>query len=140
MKTYDYYIGIDPGVNTGCAVWSKEKKSLVQVETATIHKVMEGITKAKTTLGYSIFVRFEDARQRRWLGEKGREALQGAGSIKRDCKIWEDFLKDLDVDFEMVPPGKGKTKWTDDLFRKVTGWTGRTSNHARDAAMLVFGS
>ena len=30
------------------------------------------------------------------------------------------------------------TKSKADTFKKLTGWTGRTNEHARDAAMLVF--
>ncbi len=64
---------------------------------------------------------------------------QGAGSVKRDCKIWEDFLTDLDIPFEMVAPRKGMTKYSAAAFKKLTGYEGKTSEHARDAAMLVFG-
>ena len=85
-----------------------------------------------------MFVRIEDARQRRWLGNKGREALQGAGSIKRDATIWEDFLTDKKIPFEMVAPSRNSTKLSAEVFKRLTGWQGRTSEHSRDAAMLVF--
>jgi hypothetical protein len=39
----------------------------------------------------------------------------------------------------MVPPKAGATKWDADTFRRLTGYSGRTSNHARDAALLVWG-
>lgn len=90
-------------------------------------------------MGMDIFVRFEDARKRKWFGAKGVEALQGAGSVKRDATVWQDFLQDLCIPYEAVAPKNNKTKITADYFRKVTGWEGRTSEHARDAAMLVFG-
>jgi hypothetical protein len=63
----------------------------------------------------------------------------GAGSVKRDCAIWEDFCRDLGIDYIPVPPQAGLTKWPADYFNKVTGWKGRTSDHARDAALLVYG-
>jgi len=31
------------------------------------------------------------------------------------------------------------TKLTADQFKRITGWHGRTNEHGRDAAMLVFG-
>ena len=31
------------------------------------------------------------------------------------------------------------TKWSAEVFADMTGWKGRTSNHARDAALLVYG-
>jgi hypothetical protein len=48
------------------------------------------------------------------------------------------FLKDLGVPFEMVAPKGGKTKLSVQTFQKITGYTQRTSEHARDAAMLVY--
>lgn len=133
---YKYYIGIDPGVKTGLAVWGVNERQLIQVQTLTIH---EALQKVFNWRDIGIKVRFEDARQRKWFGKAGREQLQGAGSIKRDCKIWDDFLKSLNMDFEMVPPKNNKTKQDAETFRRLTGYTGTTSEHGRDAAMLVFG-
>jgi hypothetical protein len=140
-KSYTYIIGIDTGVNTGLAVWSKSEKRFVTIETLAIHAAINFINgfvslddkKSKT------LIRVEDARQRKWFGERSTEKLQGAGSVKRDCKIWEDFLKDLKADFEMVAPKKGMTKMDAARFKQMTGYTGLTSSHARDAAMLVYG-
>lgn len=131
-------IGIDPGVNTGYAEYLPAEKKLLAVGTVKIHEAMATIRRAHER-GESMRVIFEDARLRKWFGSKGREALQGAGSVKRDCKIWDDFLRDLGVCFQMVSPQSGATKWDAARFAKLTGWEGRTSEHARDAAMLVFG-
>jgi hypothetical protein len=81
----------------------------------------------------------EDARLRTWFGEKGREALQGAGSIKRDCSIWCEFAELHGIALKSVKPAKGATKWDAETFKRVTGWKERTNEHARDAAMLVYG-
>ena len=133
-----YYIGIDPGVNTGFARWDKDDKIIVTCTTTTIHYAMLAIYKLHDE-GISFFVRVEDARKRKWFGNAGRDQLQGAGSIKRDCKIWEDFLTDLEAPFEMVAPKNNKTKMDAKIFQKITGWKERTNEHARDAAMLVYG-
>ena len=133
------WIGIDTGTHTGFAAWDDSAQVLVEVDTLLIHRAMQRV------MDYAeereVFVVFEDARQRTWFGrDKNTSAkLQGAGSIKRDCSIWEDFLTDYDIPFRAVPPQKGCTKWTDGYFKKVTGWKGKTSNHSRDAAVLVFG-
>ena len=63
----------------------------------------------------------------------------GAGSIKRDCEIWEEFAALYGIPIQFIPPRKGLTKWDAETFNKMTGWKGRTSNHARDAALLVWG-
>lgn len=135
MGEYKYYIGIDCGVKTGIAVWDKINKKLILIETVPIHKAMD-IVRESITKG--IKVRVEDARLRTWFGKADREQLQGAGSIKRDSKIWEDFLKDLGIDYDLVAPKNNKTKLNADIFNKITGWVGITSVHGRDAAMLVY--
>ncbi len=152
---YDLFIGIDPGVITGLSIWDKIEGDLITVQSL---KITDAIFTVKLLLDFHLIdgyadgtfenyrkvIRIEDARLRKYLPKEKsiseqRGKLQGAGSIKRDCKIWEDFLIDYTVDFELVAPAAGRTKWTEDYFVKLTGWKGRTSNHARDAAALVFG-
>lgn len=129
-------IGIDPGVKTGLAVWDAEKGALTHVRTESIVSAMAFCRWRIQTDRVEIW--FEDARKRTWFGGKGREALQGAGSIKRDCSIWEEFCTFHDIPFQAIAPKKGGTKWSAGLFKRVTGWPERTSEHARDAAMLVY--
>lgn len=141
IKKYEFYIGIDTGVNTGFATWSRDSESFVNIETLLIHQAMQRLTNLcanDDSYKEKMFVRVEDARLRKWFGKTKEEVLQGAGSIKRDAKIWEDFLKELGVDFEMVAPRDNKTKMDADLFKKITRWNGKTNEHSRDAAMLVY--
>ena len=42
--------------------------------------------------------------------EEERKRLQGVGSVKRDATIWEDYLTELGVEFEMVAPKRNITK------------------------------
>lgn len=142
------WIGIDPGVHTGVGVWDSDAKRL-EVYTMRIDQALRLVRllwedQQQERCELSLRVVVEDARQRRWIPRefswsevKGR--AQGAGSIKRDCQIWEDFLVAHGIRYEMQPPRKGMTKWTSEAFARVTGYAHRTSNHGRDAAMLVFG-
>lgn len=141
QKKYRYFVGIDTGCNTGVAVWDKENKKLQSVETMPIHKALEMVNGLLewNYLEPDTFIRIEDARKRKWFGARSDHKVQGAGSIKRDAKIWEDFLNDLKVDFEMVAPKNNKTKMNAESFKKITGWQGKTNEHGRDAAMLVYG-
>ena len=134
---YEILIGIDTGKNTGFATYSPISRRLYAVETLPIHQAMERVLDISKTM--KVKVRFEDARLRKVFGKSGREVLQGAGSIKRDAVIWEDYLKDKAIAYEAVAPKDNKTKLSESAFRQMTGWIGRTSNHARDAAMLVYG-
>mgnify|MGYP003308152333 CR=1 FL=1 len=134
------YIGIDTGTNTGVAVWDTSRHCFKQLDTMPIHRAMETVIMWRDVVGReNISVIFEDARLRKWYDTNSNAKLQGAGSIKRDASIWEDFLTDKGIPFLSQAPSKGMTKWNDQTFKAVTGWSMRTSNHARDAALLVFG-
>lgn len=138
----DILIGIDTGTHTGVAVWDSRARKFLKLLTVPIHKAWAFVIDQHARYGDRLFVIFEDARQRSWYGsDSGRVAakLQGAGSVKRDAAIWEDFLTDYGIAFRAVPPVRGATKLDGDYFARLTGWTEKTSNHARDAAMLVFG-
>jgi len=129
-----YVIGLDTGCNTGFAIWDRQEQMLIECYSVMIHQAFELVLKYR----HECFVRVEDARLRKYI-TGGREKLQGAGSIKRDAKIWEDFLTDKNIPFEMVAPKNNRTKLSAEAFKKLTGFKGKTNEHARDAAMLVFG-
>ena len=136
------YIGIDPGTHTGVAIWDKTYRRLEVVDTMTITRALELVTanvELCKAFGGEVVVFIEDARKRTWFGSSNREKLQGAGSVKRDCAIWETFCDELGVECRKIAPKHNTTKLTASQFRVLTHWQGRTSDHARDAAMLVFG-
>lgn len=134
------YIGIDPGKNTGFAVWDHDARYLAEVTTVSITQAMERVRMMADVLGReNIRLYIEDARQRKWYGRTGRERLKGAGSICRDSTIWDDFCRELGVEYVMIAPRHNTTKLKATQFRTITKWQGRTDEHARDAAMLVFG-
>ena len=132
-------IGIDTGVNTGVAVW--QDGELLAVESMTITQAMRFIQDFDNKRGI-VKLYIEDARK--WIGFHGKtkatqSRLQGAGSVKRDAKIWEDWCKENGYEVVFVKPmGKGLKKSADE-FKRITGWQGRTNEHARDAAMIVYG-
>lgn len=138
VNTHYYYVGIDTGTHTGVAMWNSAGQKLVEVKCMPIHKAMDYVRSLKVQ-GYDIQVRFEDARLRTWFGDAGKEKLQGAGSIKRDCTIWQDFLEDEGISYLPIPPKNNRTKLTRGMFEKITGWRKATNEHSRDAAMLVLG-
>lgn len=127
-------IGLDTGVNTGFSVWCQKEKRLFIVKSLMIHQAIQRIIGNRDEIK---LVRVEDARLRKYI-TGGREKLQGAGSIKRDAKIWQDFLTDYNIPFELVAPKNNITKLDADQFKKITGWAKSTNQHARDSAMLVF--
>lgn len=130
-----YIIGIDPGTKTGIAIWDKQKKAFALIKTCSIVEAMAILAQSNHILK----VRIEDARQRKWFGKATNARLQGVGSVKRDCAIWQEFCEYYGLEYELVHPKNINTKMTSPMFKKITGYEGQTSNHARDAAMMVYG-
>lgn len=131
-----YHIGIDPGVNTGIAVWESTSKTFELLVTTSILDAMK--TLEIYTVFHSCKFYIEDPNKRKWFGESGRERLQGAGSIKRDFSIWMEWFKEMKVEPIKIAPKNNKTKLDSKQFEKLTNHKGRTNQHNRDAAMLVF--
>jgi len=131
------YIGIDPGINTGIAIKTATKTDL---KTVKIHVAF--MTILNLSNDYQITVICEDSRLRKWFGSNANMKQQGAGAAKIQCTIWNDFLEDMKktgriFDFKMVHPIKNGTKINEHIFKQISGCTGRTSEHARDAYMLI---
>ena len=134
-KKYRAMIGIDPGTKTGLAI---KCDGLIQVITTTnIIKAVELVKEWHGYHGVDLLVRIEDARMRSYFADSGREKWQGAGSIKRDCRIWEKELIEMGVDYEFVHP-KEVQATTAAEFNKLTGCKVITSIHAREAAWMII--
>lgn len=136
---YDFVIGIDTGVNTGFSVWDTKGQKFTHVRAVKIHVAMEYVLEMTKHRQGRVLVRFEDARLRKWFGNAGREQLQGAGSVKRDAVIWQDFCTEKNIPYECVAPKNNKTKLDAKTFKAITKWLPATNVHGRDAAMLCFG-
>lgn len=125
-------VGIDCGKNTGFAVVQAGK--LLRCETGLIHEAMTAVANQRGSIA---MVLVEDARQRSLNpGDDNAARWQGVGSVKRDAVIWEDYLTAMKIPFRMVKPKD--TKMDAATFNKAYGWTGSTSNHARDAAVIAL--
>jgi hypothetical protein len=125
-------IGVDPGTHTGIAV--KEDGKFYSIETMTIYEALQRVVNYRYD---DVLVRFEDARLRTFFGKSDREKLQGAGSVKRDCAIWEEVLTEYNIPFQRIHPRYVKAT-TAEQFKTLTGWPGQTSIHAREAAWLIL--
>lgn len=142
-QSYRYFIGIDPGVNTGVGVWDAVDKQFLMVSSMSIIDAIKKVEDFNSSHLGSLLVRVEDARLRKWFGNDTdaaiKKRIQGVGSVKRDCTIWEHFLKDKNIPYEMVHPKNNMTKLSQIEFKRLTGYSRITNGHGRDAAMLVLG-
>jgi hypothetical protein len=141
---YRFYIGIDTGVTTGLSCWDKQMKRFSTITSMTILEAIDYVRKTNQYNPDALFVRVEDARLRKWIPQQKNEKAErgrreGAGSVKRDAQIWEEFLTSEKIPFELVAPKNNKTKLAGPYFQKLSGWPEKTNSHGRDAAMLVIG-
>lgn len=151
-------ISVDPGVVTGIGVFDFSQKSNLGFATLIEVRSMAQAQAQEYVLGLAPYiVLVEDARKRQWYGVQEQALyrkirgggkvtpseinawkgiLLGAGSVQRSCQLWDEFLTFKGIDFILLSPAHSKTKTTADQFRYLTGYTGKTNEHSRDAAML----
>ena len=128
-------IGIDPGVNTGMA--ATFDGILVEVYTASFTKAQADILEL-VNRGNALELVIEDPRgQYVPFHQREPQRIKGVGSVERDAKLWIEFAEFYGIKYRTVKPGKYR-KIDAKTFKAWTGWTGRTSEHARAAAMMVF--
>lgn len=130
-------VGIDPGINTGMAIYNRQSKKIEKIFPAlTMGDAQEQLL-AIMKENPDLLVVLEDARKK-VVPKKFRkpERAYGAGHVRAMCYMWEDWLTRNGFTFMLVTPLRAKLSKCD--LEKYTGYSGLTSQHGRDAAMLVF--
>lgn len=158
-----YAIGIDPGRNTGVAVWSKTERKLVKLITLDFWSVIDfldtfvssmqaqdwgalGIHVPFMDVDYEVVM--EDPQLNETTFARGVEpklmlkVAQDVGRNKEQAFLLIEWMKKRKIQFRTIQPKnrqRGGGKWTADYFRKMTGWQGSSNEHTRDAARFVIG-
>jgi hypothetical protein len=134
------YVGIDPGVNTGLAIWNKTERTL-ELKTVKLHQAWDAVRAIKDQI-HTLVIENPNLWNYFTDHKAARARLQGAGSVKRDFSAWKDFLADEKIPFCAVRPDKKRNELATnkDTFSRITGYTGKSSEHARVAAMLIVKS
>ena len=134
-----YTIGIDPGKDTGFAVYDRQAKIICQTKLTdfwgavdlmqaypveAVHKVIVELPRSKTV----------------WHDAKSKGAIQrtsvNVGSGLREAELLVDYLKRQGYSVVTQHPyGKKDAK----QVKRITGYRGRTNEHTRDAIMLCYG-
>lgn len=134
-------IGIDPGARTGIACYLPSEDRLLYARTTTFWDAYDEVTQHGTR---EVVVVVEDPAQIRPVfehdtrDERQREKIaQNVGINKAHATLLVEGLERLGYTVRRRRPG-GK-KWNAKFFRRITGYPGRTSEHARDAARFVWG-
>ncbi|WP_222864862.1 hypothetical protein [Comamonas sp. Z1] len=132
-------VGIDPGQSTGLAVYEKGK--LHWLHTVSADRLEQWLAQHPAQL-----VIFEDSRKtsKTFTAAKGVSAAaalkiaRNVGEIDRLCKDIEAMCKRMGIEaYGVAPLAKGSKVNAGD-FAQITGWKTRSSQHARDAAMVAW--
>lgn len=132
-------VGIDPGQATGLAVYDKGK--LIELHTVTPDELENWLAKNQPQV-----VIFEDSRGtgKTFTAAKARSVAaalkiaRNVGEIDRLCKDIAAMCKRLGIEcYGVAPVDKGAKRNAKD-FAQITGWSGRSNQHARDAAMVAW--
>lgn len=130
-------MGIDPGVHTGIAVYRDAQ--LRAVDTFTPYVMPEVFETFHPGL-----VVFEDSRKQSvlWHAAPTKAAVakiaRNVGEIDAWCKLIEALCAARGTQAIGLSPKEKGAKRDAAAFTRITGWTARTNEHERDAAMLAW--
>lgn len=132
------WIGIDPGVSTGVAIWCSPAQRFYEVTSMLAVEAEEKIRNVERN--GTVHVVVEDTRNLRLPAKlQSSNRLKGAGSVHRDMGRWQEFLTHHKIPYTMAGLSpKEFREGNDAWFRAKTGWDKRTNEHARCAAGLVW--
>lgn len=135
------YIGIDPGVNNGIALWDSGNKTLL-IETKDFWKLINTMDLISQRVSRFTVI-LEDPNQNKPTFNRGKNKpvneriSQNVGSNKRTAQLIKEYCEINNIPIELVRPSSAK--WDKQTFENITKYKGSTSQHGRDAAKLVFG-
>lgn len=130
-------VGIDPGSNTGIAIYRAGQLSELQtIEPFQVAETIEAIMPGRVV--------FEDSRlQSHTWSRKLSQAAQlkvarDVGQIDAWCRLIVATCERLGIPAHGISPKNKGSKLNAEQFEQLTGWTGRTNEHQRDAAALAW--
>ena len=141
--TKPWVIGIDPGTNTGVAVWDTEAKEFVRLELMDFWCTYDFVTGNYNP--DDVLLVIEDARlNKATFRHKGEGAYQdrlsrNVGNIQKECGLLIAGFERLSYDVRKIKPTPKDHKWDAATFTRYTGIKKGYNEHIRDAARLVWG-
>lgn len=130
-------LGIDPGSHTGLATYIGGK--LVHLDTIAPVEIA-----ARIELAWPTRVVFEDSRllSYTWTQVKSRPAAlkmaRNVGEVDAWCKLIVAVCEQFSIQAHGISPKWKGAKVNAERFEQVTGWTGASNEHTRDAAMVAY--
>jgi len=156
-RDYDILIGVDPGLITGVCVWSPEREKILDMQSMSHIKFMEWIVTGNDVYNMVVAIENPNLNQPVFMTKEEKDLIKGCGDFpakdialrillrraqnigmnKQIAKTLMEFMESKGIDFVPIRPFRKKTDA--EQFRNLTKWEGRTNQHNRDAAILVFG-
>ena len=135
-------IGMDPGVETGVAFY--QGGVLVDLQTLEPHK-LERFIKGPAAAG-AVRLVFEDSRLEKRLWNARTKGAIGAalatarsvGEVDGWCRLITRFCGEQGIPAHGISPTDKGGKVDAAAFGRITGWTKRSNQHERDAAMVCW--
>jgi hypothetical protein len=131
-------LGIDPGANTGIAVYIDGKLS--ELSTIDPWEIVDVLGHASDTTR----VIFEDSRLTSYMFTtvKSRPAAlkmaRNVGEIDAWCKLIVAVCDQLKITAHGISPKAKGAKMDAKAFDRLTGWSNGSNQHERDAAMVAY--
>lgn len=136
QKKQRFVIGIDPGINCGFAVFDRMEKKLIACRSMQLWELFQTL-RAWSSNNVEVFIENPNTWTNIGQGKvEGRE--QGAGAVKQSYKHITQFLDHLSVKYTATKLQGTMKKANAAKFKLITRWVGKTNEHSRDAALIVF--
>ncbi len=129
-------IGIDPGKTTGLALLNKETNELLELHSTNFWEAMNYcILSAAAT----VVVEVPQTRAI-WSGKgtAGKAKLKVAANVGGTIREAELLVEGLEIAGKIVRQVHPIGKLNKAKFNKLTGWTGGSNEHTRDAGRLAY--
>ena len=132
-------LGIDPGANTGLAYYTDGQ--LTALRTIEPHALGHFLREAGAAR-----VVFEDSRLEKRLWNARTKGAYGAalatarsvGQVDAWCSLIDAICAELGIPAHGISPTAKGAKVDAAAFGRITGWTGRSNQHERDAGMVAW--
>ena len=132
-------LGIDPGAHTGVAHFFDGE--LARLDTIAPHQIERTLREAMPGR-----VVFEDSRLQSHTWTAQAKAARGAalatarslGQVDAWCRLITEVCAELGIPAHGISPAAKGSKRGADSFAIYTGWTGRSNQHERDAAIVAW--
>lgn len=135
-----YSIGIDPGKQTGFAVYNIQFDRFDRIETLTFWSAFGQVLMYDPRLVSRVVIELPDSKHVWHKDASTTKAIQrqavNVGGVLREAELFAEGIRNAGYKVLTTNP-RGKTDSR--IFEKITGWTGRTNQHERDAGLLCFG-